>query len=750
MRGRLVILTMALLAPALVVGGAFLWDAAKRERQAVENQLAETARALSLGVDRQIGQDRALLAALATSQLLRIGAYSAFDAQARQAAPPGVWIVVRDPSGQNLINTGMPRGAVLPKTASTPAAFWAAEERGVRVSNVFEGPTGQPQVAVLRDTTGAAGAPLEIATVRLATSLGSILEAQQLPETWIGALLDGNGTVVSRSRQPELYVGGPATADLLEQLAFSSEGVSESVMLDRRPSLMAFSRAPESNWSVVVAMPRAELMAATRAALSWAAFVGLALLACGLLLAAWVAEGVVRPIEALAAYAGAIGGGATKPPPPTHLREANLVGEALTSSVQALAEREEELRRLNATLETRIAERTRELAEATESLIQSQKLEAVGRLTGGIAHDFNNLLTAVQGNLELLARRVTDERLSTYIGHARQAAERGAKLTAQLLAFSRRQRLEPEPIDINNSVQNASTLLKSTLGGTVRVDLVLKSDLWPAIADATQLELIILNLAINARDAMPAGGLIVIQTENVQLIRPQERPEAPGPGDYVAISVSDSGEGMSPEVLARVFEPFFTTKEIGRGSGLGLPQVLGVTKQLGGGVEISSRPGVGTTVKVYMPRAATLAAVRDPASTDHVEAELTGLRVMLVDDDPDVRGVAIDMLSDLGCKVRYAATGEAALEELQADPAADLVLLDYAMPGLNGAETAAMIRERWPQMAVLLMSGFADADALSDAWSGPFLHKPFSGAGLAAQLSRLLRDRNVVLHSSGL
>ena len=749
-RGRLVLLTMVLMAPALIVGGAFLWDAAKRERQAVETQLGETARALSLGLDRQIGQDRELLAALATSPLLRIGNYSAFDAQARQAAPPGVWIVVQAPDGQNLVNTGMSRGAVLPKTPSSPATLWSSESQGVRVSNVFLGPTGRPQIVVRRDTTGGGGAPLEIATVRLATSLGSILEAQQLPASWIGTLVDARGTVVARSLAPDRFVGGPATPDIVQRLARSSEGVAEAVLLDGRPGLMAHAKAPESNWAVLVAMPLAELMATTRGALSWAAFIGFALLASGLLLAAWVAEGVVRPIEALAAYAGALGGGASKPPPPTHLREAGLVGDALTRSAKALGEREEELRRFNATLESRITERTRELEDATESLIQSQKLEAIGRLTGGIAHDFNNLLTAVQGNLELLARRVTDDKLSVYISRARQAAERGAKLTAQLLAFSRRQRLEPEPIDINNSVQNASTLLQSTLGGALRVELVLKSDLWPAIADATQLELIILNLAINARDAMPTGGLIIIHTENIHLTKPPERPEAPAPGDYVVISVSDTGEGMTPEVLARVFEPFFTTKEVGKGSGLGLPQVLGVTKQLGGGVEISSRSGEGATVKVYMPRAATQAAVRDLVSPEEIAAEVVGTRIMLVDDDPDVRGVAVSMLDELGCRVRHAATGQAALDALQSDPAVDVVILDYAMPGLNGAQTAAVIRERWPDMSVLLMSGYADSATLSEAWSGPFLHKPFSGAGLAAQLSKLLRGRNVVqLRPSG-
>jgi len=743
-RGRLVLLTIVLMAPALIVGGVFLWNAAQRERAAVEGQLVETARALALGVDRQIGQDRALLNALATSPLLALGAYPAFDAQARAAAPEGAWIVVRRADGQNLINTRMEPGADLPRTPTDPAFAWAAEDpSGVRVSNVFQGPTGDPQVIVRRQVQGVGGAPLDIATSRLAVSLGSILEAQNLPPSWVGALVDAQGVVISRNREPDRFVGGSSTPDLLELLLDSDEGVTESVMLDGRPSLMAYSRAPESRWAVVVAMPRAELMATTREALAWATLIGALLLAAGLLLAAWVAEGVVRPIESLAAYAGSLGSDRPRSRPRTGLLEADKVGQALSRSARALSEREEELRRLNATLEGRITERTQELAETTESLIQAQKLEAVGRLTGGIAHDFNNLLTAIQGNLELLARRVSDSRLSTYIAHARQASERGAKLTAQLLAFSRRQRLQPEPIDINASVQSASALLKSTLGGTVQVDLILGANLWPTLADATQLELIILNLAINARDAMPSGGMLIIHTENAPIEEVQSRPEAPAPGDYVAISVSDTGDGMTPEVLARVFEPFFTTKEVGRGSGLGLPQVLGVTKQLGGGVEISSRPHQGTTVKIFLPKAAAMATPQAAVEEDRTY-NLDGLRVLLVDDDPDVRGVASAMLADFGCNVRDVASGQAALDSLQADAGVDLVILDYAMAGLNGAETAERIRVRWPDLPILLMSGYADADALSESWTGPFLHKPFSVDGLGAQLGKLLAGHKVV------
>jgi signal transduction histidine kinase len=229
-------------------------------------------------------------------------------------------------------------------------------------------------------------------------------------------------------------------------------------------------------------------------------------------------------------------------------------------------------------------------------------MEAVGQLSGGIAHDFNNLLQAVIGNVDLARARVTDPKIVRFLDQALAASERGAKLTGQLLAFSRKQRLEPAAIDINALVQGLVDILRTTIGGRISTEIQLNEALWPGFADPTQLELIILNLAINARDAMPGGGTITIGTDNVTLGKPT-RPEEPQAGDYVELTVSDNGTGMAPDVLAKVFEPFFTTKEIGKGSGLGLSQVLGLTQQLGGGVRIDSEPGRGTVVRVYLPRA---------------------------------------------------------------------------------------------------------------------------------------------------
>jgi signal transduction histidine kinase/DNA-binding response OmpR family regulator len=340
---------------------------------------------------------------------------------------------------------------------------------------------------------------------------------------------------------------------------------------------------------------------------------------------------------------------------------------------RTLRDREEAMARLNAELEKRVEERTGELAAANRQLLeqieererveatlrQMQRLEAVGQLTSGVAHDFNNLLTVVLGNIRFLEKGMTDENPKTAqrLSFMRQAAERGAKLTSQLLAFSRRQRLEPKPIDLNEAVQGMRDLLESTMGGSVQIETVLRRELWPALVDPTQIELVVLNLAINARDAMEVGGRLTVETSNVTLGAAQ-RPQEPPAGDYVMIAVGDTGSGMPPEVLAKCFEPFFTTKDIGKGSGLGLSQVLGFAQQSGGGVRIDTREGEGTTVRVYLPRATarSRAQLNEPA-TPLADPLNEACKILLVDDDHGVREITSSMLQEMGHVVLEAGSG---------------------------------------------------------------------------------------------
>jgi PAS domain S-box-containing protein len=406
---------------------------------------------------------------------------------------------------------------------------------------------------------------------------------------------------------------------------------------------------------------------------------------------------------------------------------------------------------LEKTASEALAQRNRELAEqieertrVEETLRQLQRLEAVGQLTSGVAHDFNNLLTVILGNISFverqLARLGVNGQIADRIGHMRTAAERGAKLTGQMLAFSRRQKLEPKPVDLNETVASMRELLQSTMGGAVRLETVLKPDLWPALVDPTQIELIILNLAINARDAMEVGGGLTVESANVVLAEPPTRPEEPPPGEYVLLAVSDTGPGMAPEVLARAFEPFFTTKDIGKGSGLGLAQVYGFAKQSGGGVRIETRLGEGTTVKVYLPRSASDAALPEPsrraaAGSLRAPSERT---VLVMDDDSAVREVTAAMLRELGYAVVEAGSGGAALDALRADPSIDILLADYAMPGMNGVEAARAAVELRPGLPVLFITGYADLKALRDVGEERIIQKPFRDEELSRKVQAAL------------
>ena len=438
--------------------------------------------------------------------------------------------------------------------------------------------------------------------------------------------------------------------------------------------------------------------------------------------------------------------------------EARARLEALHESEGLARTAEANLRRLNETLETRVAERAGEIEAANRQLVsqieerervestlrQMQRLEAVGQLTSGVAHDFNNLLTVVLGNLGFIEKGVnssTDGKLKQRLSHMRLAAERGATLTAQLLAFSRRQRLEPKPTDLNEALSNMRDLLQSSLGGSVQINTVFRPGLWRALVDPTQVELVVLNLAINARDASQVGGSITLETANAT-VGPPEKPEEPPAGEYVAISVTDNGSGMTKDVLAKAFEPFFTTKEIGKGSGLGLSQVLGFAKQSGGGMRIESRVGEGTSVKVYLPRS-TVTDVSEVVSVSvgAVQHQRKGAIILLIDDDSAVREVTSSLLRELGYVVMEVGSGGAALDLLSREASVDLVMLDFAMPGMNGVDVAREVNSKYPTLPVVFVTGYADNAALEKIGDARIIKKPFVGDELVTKVQAALAKR---------
>ena len=380
------------------------------------------------------------------------------------------------------------------------------------------------------------------------------------------------------------------------------------------------------------------------------------------------------------------------------------------------------------TAEKAAAERLRATEEA---LLQSQKMEAVGQLTGGIAHDFNNLLTGIVGSLDLLQTRLGQGRTDNaarYINAAMTSANRAAALTHRLLAFARRQPLIPKNVDVNALVVSLEDLLRRTIGETIDLQITAPDDLWCTLCDPNQLESALLNLAINARDAMPDGGRLAISTANARIGSVTAETPALSPGDYVCIAVTDSGVGMSAEVAARAFDPFFTTKPIGQGTGLGLSMIYGFARQSNGHVTIDSRLGQGTTVRLYLPRHHGDGAAAHASAVSVAEHAFTGETVLVVEDEPVVRGVILEMLAEQGYRTLEAVDGPSGLKILRSGKRIDLLVTDVGLPGMNGRQLADQARETRPDLKILFITGYAESVAMSDGFLQPgmeMITKPF-------------------------
>jgi signal transduction histidine kinase/CheY-like chemotaxis protein len=391
-------------------------------------------------------------------------------------------------------------------------------------------------------------------------------------------------------------------------------------------------------------------------------------------------------------------------------------------------------------LERRVAAEVAERLRAEEALRQAQKMEAVGQLTGGIAHDFNNLLTPILGGLELISRQANDERTQRIAGAALESARRGAKLTSQLLAFSRLQRVSMTPVPVNRIVANMQDLLRHSVGQAIRIETRLGAEDGYAVCDVNQLENAILNLGINARDAMPDGGVLTISSERVEVVGEPDLADGP----YLRLSVADTGSGMTPDVLQRATEPFFSTKPLGKGTGLGLAQVYGIARQSGGTLQIESSPGDGTCVRLLLPAAEPepTTAHEDEVSDFPAGVDGSAATILVIDDDRDVRAFLSAALEGIGHRVLLANDGPEGLARIQASKP-DLVLLDYAMPLMHGAEVARAARSAHPELPIVFVTGYAETDQLEAALGrdAPVLRKPFTVAQLAAVLDQHLPAR---------
>ena len=420
--------------------------------------------------------------------------------------------------------------------------------------------------------------------------------------------------------------------------------------------------------------------------------------------------------------------------------------EAAQREIAARRKAEQELQRMNETLEERVSEEMRHRQEVEETLRQAQKMEAVGQLTGGIAHDFNNMLTVISGNIETLQRNLATEdgKQHRLADAAMRGVGRATVLTHRLLAFSRRQPLDPKPLEVNRLIIGMSDLLHRTLGEQVRIETVLSGGLWRVSADSSQLESALLNLAVNARDAMPDGGKLAIETANAYLDEAYAvSNEGVAAGEYVMLAVTDTGLGMTSEIISKAFEPFFTTKKLGEGTGLGLSQVYGFIKQSGGHVKIYSEPGEGTTVRLYLPRVTVSETVtentRQPASIPTAQGRET---ILVVEDDEDVRAYSTDILRELGYDVLEAGEGDAALTLLATEPRITLLFTDVGLPGAyNGRQLADEARKRHPDLKILFTTGYARNAIVHQGRLDPgvdLVVKPFTFGALAVKVREVL------------
>jgi signal transduction histidine kinase len=700
-RSRLLLLVSAVLVPALVGAGIGLAYIYKEEREFNHASMQGTARALALALDRDMSRRRAVLQTLALSPLLEQNELERFYGYAAELAnQSGSAIILSDLEGRQLLNTRLPYGARLPQMV--PAEREARARLGNEVSiisDVYLPPAGLgPHSFAIQAPVWRDGKVVRFVTMAsFASQMQELLAEQRLPRGWHATIVDRQGVVVARSVEPEKFIGKPVREELAAKIAAQPEGLHDGVNLSGAPSTAFFSRATDSGWTFIVAVPHAALYGPPVRGAVLLAAVSLLLLGLGAAAALAVAGRISRPVEALRRAAQRLGHGDPVHALPTGTLELDEVG-------RAMADASERLRGSTAELERRVAEAVDSYEHSQRALVQAQKLEALGRLTGGIAHDFNNVLQTLTASLQVLARRATPEE-QTLLERCQRAVARGSGLARQLMAFGRVQEVRVETLDTAARLGEARHLLSGALPANVGLDYDLAADLWPVTVDPAQLELALLNLVINARDAMPGGGRVVLRGTNRTLER--ETTDLPA-GDYAVLSVSDSGRGMSEEVMARALDPFYTTKGVGKGAGLGLPQAYGFARQNGGTLMLESRPGQGTTATLYLPRASQAPARRA------AQAAAPGIpagqgKVLLVEDDEHVRETVSLALRAAGFEIHTAATGDEAIRRLDGGERYDAVLTDVVMPGeLSGIDLAEQIRSRHPRTGVVVATGYTD------------------------------------------
>ncbi len=733
------------------------------ERENFRKSVLLRAKTIAALAENEVDTHTAILATLATTRNLQEENLVAFSEQARQALElvPGAWIAVSAPSGELLLTTLTPGDTPLPHHVAPAVIKRAFGTRRPQVGDLVFGPVSQQWTAFVEVPVFKNNEPLYSLSISLLPArFRPLIDANAAPGEVLG-LVDRNRKFVGRTPDHETRVGTLASEGWRAAMTQRPEGWVETKTLEGVFSFMGY--APTSHgWTVGIAVSDEAIKRPLNAIFWSSALIAGGLTALSLVFAALLARNLSRGAATLARAAQDLGEGKIVAPQLAPFAEAAVIGSSLAYASTELARSAERINKHQNELEAQVEERTADLraesarrAESDRLLRQVQKMDSIGQLTGGIAHDFNNMLTVVIGSLDMLQRRASlienTESLNRLIDAARQGARNAAKLTHRLLAFSRQQALEPVVVNLNALVASLSDLLARTMGETVRVETVSGAGLWPVFADANQIENALVNLSINARDAMPSGGRLTIETGNAYLDEAYASQFGDvSAGQYAMISVSDTGNGIPKDQLEKIFEPFFTTKEPGKGTGLGLAMVHGFVKQSGGHIRIYSEVNSGTSVKIYLPRyiesaVAPAAARAELQIAVELPRAIAGETILMVEDDAGVRSYAIDALEDLGYRVLVASNGPEALDILSKADRIDLLFSDVVLPdGMNGREVAtAAVAER-PDLLVLFTTGYTRNAIVHhgrlDAGVN-LLQKPYTQRDLASKIRFLLDSK---------
>jgi signal transduction histidine kinase/ActR/RegA family two-component response regulator len=731
-RTRFLILVLAILVPAFVAAALAVGYVYLEERHAQEKSVAETTRAFALVVSNELETPEGVLKTLASSPQLAAGDIEGFYRHAKAMAPtPETTIVLLDLDQTQLMNTRVPLGTALPRAPVSPRfspiAPQGAGER-MRVSDLFVAPISKRYDFAIQVPVRIGGALRYYLGMGVnASTLQRLIEEQHFPGEWLVSLVDRNGKVIARSADADAYRGRAISSAAMQQFAVQREGVFPGRSLAGVDVQAFFSTVPIAGWHVIISIQQAELR---RVPLHAAALLGgiMALtLVLALLAAGWLARRAAIPIEYLGKSAEDLAEG-------REVRYAAHDIVEIDAVARRMADASRQIRRAQAELEQRVAAAVADSERAQNAMLRSQKMEALGRLTGGIAHEFNNLLQTLTTALQMAALSSNQPRVQNLIETCKRTVSRATALTSRLGSFGRVQEARLMTVDPGDQVRGSLQLIRGVLRHGSTLEVQCAPELWPVTVDPLQFDLALLNLSINARDAMPQGGVLTIAVANCPLEPTLERPG----GDYVRVSVSDTGTGMPPDVLARALDPFFTTKAPGQGSGLGLPQAYAFANQSHGYLAILSTEGAGTTVDIYLPRSSQPLSPQ-PARAARESVHATG-RVLFVEDDPLVREAVRRGLAESGLEVQVADDGERALAMLDAGLEVDAVFSDIVMPGkVSGIDLATRLHAQRPELPIVLATGYTDQRV--DLPGVQVLAKPYEIGPLVTLLGSLIKQR---------